>query len=136
MIVMRKLVKHRACNPIVVNALCMLAGGMLCLITSVGLQEKMVFGDPVMFGVVIGLLIIVSNLICSNLQAYLLKHYSPTFMALASIIMPLCAAGYGWLLLGETITWHFFLSFSIVALGLVVYYFDELRTESLVRYES
>ncbi len=131
MIVMQKLVKHRSINPVLVNTLCMLAGGSAMGILSLSLGEKMIFGDKVLFATVIGLQIIVSNILCSNLQAFLLKTYSTTFLAFASFISPLCALGYGYLLLGEVITWHFFASFFIVILGLSIFYFDDIQNGKL-----
>ncbi len=131
MIVMQKLVKHRNVNPILVNALCMIYGGIAMGAVSFGLQEKRVFGDPVLFATVIGLQIIVSNILCSNLQAFLLRTYSTTFLAFASFISPLCALGYGWLLLNEVITWHFFASFIIVIVGLSIFYFDDIKKGKL-----
>ncbi len=131
MIVMQKLVKHRGVSPILVNTICMVSGGAAMGITSIASAEKMIFGDPVLFWSVIGMQIIVSNILCSNLQAFLLRSYSTTFLAFASFISPLCALGYGALLLNEVITWHFFASFFIVIVGLSIFYLDDIRQGKL-----
>jgi len=73
------------------------------------------------------LLILISNVIFFNLYAYLLKKYSATFMSFAGITTPLFAAFFGWLFLGEIISWPFFVSLAIVAFGLYLFYQDELR---------
>lgn len=127
MIVLQQLVKHRSCNPLLVNGLSMLYGGAAMGLLSGFIGEKMLFGDPILFSVVIGLQIIVSNILCSNLQAFLLKTYSTTFLSFASFLSPLCALGYGRLLLNEQISWHFFASFIIVIIGLSIYYFDDIK---------
>lgn len=131
MIVMQQLVKHRGISPMLANALCMITGGLTMGITSVAVGEQMIFGDPVLFWTVISLQIIVSNILCSNLQAFLLRTYSTTFLAFFSFISPLCASIYGALLLQEEITWHFFASFFIVILGLTIFYLDDIKQESL-----
>ncbi len=74
-----------------------------------------------------GLLILTSNVIFYNLYAYLLKKYSATFLSFAGITAPLFAAFFGWLLLGEEITWAFYLSLVVVGIGLYIFYQDELK---------
>lgn len=124
-IVMQKLVKHRGCSPILINGISMLLGGLLSL-TAAAITEPVWFKTkPLVFLGLMTTQIIFSNLICANLQATLLKYHSSTFMAFASFLSPLFAACYGWLLLGENITWHFAASFIVVLIGLGFYYFDE-----------
>ena len=132
MIVMQQLVRHRGLSPLLVNAVCMLTGGIAMGGVSFGLHEQMIIGDPVLFWSVIILQIVASNILCANLQAFLLKHYSTTFMSFASFISPLFASLYGALLLNEVITWHFFASFFIVILGLSIFYFDDIRQGKFV----
>lgn len=131
MIIMQKLVRHRACNPILVNALCMISGGVMAGGTSLFIESNYIFGDKQLFALFIGLQIIISNILCSNLQAHLLKTYSTTFLAFASFISPLCAAGYGYLLLNEQIGWHHLASFVIVIFGLAIFYLDDIRKGTL-----
>jgi drug/metabolite transporter (DMT)-like permease len=52
-------------------------------------------------------------------------------LAFASFISPLCALGYGALLLNEVITWHFFASFFIVIVGLTIFYLDDIKQGKL-----
>lgn len=124
-IVMQKLVKHRGCSPILINGISMLLGGILSLSAAAVVEPIWIKTSPITFLGLMSLQILFSNLICANLQATLLKHYSSTFMAFASFLSPLFAAFYGSILLGEKITWHFAASFIVVLIGLTFYNFDE-----------
>lgn len=123
-VIMQRLIRHKGCSPILINGLSMLCGGLLSFGTSF-FETTWIKQNPLIFVGLLTLQIIFSNLICSNLQASLLRHYSSTFMSFASFLSPLFAAFYGWLLLGEHITWHFAVSFVVVLIGLGFYYFDE-----------
>ena len=69
--------------------------------------------------------------LCYTLYMYLLKKYSPTFLALASLVEPLFAAVYGWILLNETIDHTFLIALICVSLGLYIFHKDELKLEKL-----
>ncbi|MCV5950917.1 DMT family transporter, partial [Escherichia coli] len=62
-----------------------------------------------------------------NLYGTLLKRYSATFMSFAGFTTPLFTALFGWLVLGEIVTWPFYVSFCIVLLGLVLFDQEELK---------
>ena len=74
-------------------------------------------------------MVFVSNILCHNIYAGLLRKYSATFMSFTSFLSPLCAALYGWAFFQETISWHFYLSIAIVLIGLYVFYQDELKNK-------
>lgn len=131
MIIMQKLVKHRGCPPYLANATAMLIGGILAFNISMVFENNWIKQQPLMFIGLLGLQILISNFICANLQANLLKHYSTTFMSFASFLSPLCAAFYGWLFFNEAITWHYFASFLIVLIGLGLYYYDDIYKHRL-----
>jgi len=126
-VVMQKLVKHRQCPPVLANGVSMLIGGAMALTSAMLVEPIWIRGDCKMLALLAFVQIVISNLICSNLQAHLLRHYSTTFLSLASFLSPLSAVIYGWLFFHETVTWHFFASFATVFIGLVLYHFDELR---------
>ncbi len=46
---------------------------------------------------------------------------------LAAFLSPLFTALYSWMFLGETVTWHFYLSSAMVLFGLYIFYKDELK---------
>jgi len=148
-LLMRFLIVNRKYSPIIINGVAMLGGGILALITSFIMEGsphiKPVVLDTSKYLTVISsfvgtewmgiimlciytvLLIIISNITCYNLYGYLLTRFSPTFLSFSGLITPLFAALFGWILLGETVSWHFFLTIGIVLFGLYIFYQDELK---------
>jgi drug/metabolite transporter (DMT)-like permease len=126
-IITQKLVKHRGCPPALVNGFSMLVGGAMAFTSSVMVEDKWIRGSWRELLVLIIAQIIVSNLICANLHASLLKQYSATFMSFASFLSPLFTIIYGYFLLGETVSWQFFLSFFMVLLALLIYHTREIK---------
>jgi drug/metabolite transporter (DMT)-like permease len=127
LIALQKLVKHRGCPAVLANSISMLMGGFLALNAAVLFEPVWITTGSI--GIFIALLavqIVISNLICANLQAWLLHHYSPTLMAFAGFLTPLCAAFYGWLLLNEQLYLNYVISFFLVLLGLIIFYYDEV----------
>lgn len=131
-LVMQTLIKERGCAPILANGISMLWGGILAFNLSLFTEYPFLKGSPLMFLGCLSLLILISNILCAHLQATLLKYYSSTFLAFANFLSPLWAAFYGWVLLGESITWHFIASLSLVSIGLGIYYYDEFRKKGLI----
>lgn len=132
-IIMRKLVKTYNYSPMMVNGICMTAGGILGFITSLYLDGFMPIKEDsfaYFFGV-LTLVIIISNIICCNLYGWLLKKYTATFLSFAGFLSPLFTALYGWLLIGETVTPHFYISCAIVFFGLYLFYQEELQDFSI-----
>ena len=117
--------KTPGCPAVLANGVTMVLGGFLSLNAAI-LVEIPGLGKFA-FLVVYCFTDRNQQLICSNLQANLLKHYSPTFMAFAGFLTPLCAAFYGWLLLNERLCPQYLVSFLCVFLGLFIYYFDETK---------
>jgi drug/metabolite transporter (DMT)-like permease len=66
-------------------------------------------------------------LICYNLYGYLLRRFSATFMSFAGLTTPLFTALFGWIFLGEVASPAFYLSFSILSVGLLLFYQEELK---------
>lgn len=148
-LVMRKLITDQKYSPIMINGVGMLGGGILAFVTSViwegwpiikpmvvpvqttGLSAYLlgmtgpVGASIIMLSIYTFLLIIIANVIFYNLYGMLLVQYSPTLLSFAGMTTPLFAALFGWLLLNETITWHFFLTTVIVTFGLYLFYQDE-----------
>lgn len=125
-IIMRKLVRDKSYAPSMVNGISMLIGGLLALVTSLFVENYTPIENPLPFFSLLGLVIIISNIICYNLYAYLLKSYTATFLAFAGFLSPLFAALYGKFFLHETISWHFYCSSIIVFIGLYLFYQEEL----------
>jgi drug/metabolite transporter (DMT)-like permease len=105
-------------------------GGLLSLIASYFIEGPAAVYDPVSFCKGMTFMIFISNILCHNIYANLLKKYSATFMSFTSFLSPLFAALYGWAFFQETISWHFYLSILIVLVGLYIFYQDELKNKS------
>lgn len=73
------------------------------------------------------LLIILANIVGYNLYGYLLKKYSITFLSFSCTITPFFAALFGAIFLGEVPSLTFFLSSTLVVIGLYIFYMQELK---------
>ncbi|MGA9530891.1 MAG: DMT family transporter [Candidatus Babeliales bacterium] len=125
-IVIKTLVRNRHYSPMMINALTMTSSGLLGLLTSYFVEGPFPVSSTYSFLTLLFFIIIISNIICHNLYGFLLKTYSATFLSFAGFTGPLFAALYSWILLNETITWHFYVSSVIVFIGLYLFYKDEL----------
>jgi drug/metabolite transporter (DMT)-like permease len=127
LIITQKLVKHRGCPPPLVNGFSMMVGGAMAFSSSLMVESTWIRGDwKELTGLIIAQ-IIISNFVCSNLHATLLKTYSATFMSFASFLSPLFTIIYGYLLLNETVSWQFFASFIMVLAALLIYHYTEIK---------
>lgn len=130
-ILLKKLVNERGYSPFMANGISMTMGGAMALIHSffvepwdpIPVWEAGPFLESMLY------LIIISNFICYNLYGYLLKRFSVTFISFAGFITPLFTALFGWLCLGEMVTWPFYLSAIIVFIGLATFHQEELRVQ-------
>lgn len=147
-LVVRELSQNRGYHFVKVNGIGMWGGGILALITAIFFETGSPFRwygpHPDMLGqwlnTQVGLiistvimaflcmlgLIILANIIGYNLYAYLLTHYSPTFLSFAGFITPFLAGILGCLFLGESISAAFLVSFGITVISLYIFYQDEL----------
>ncbi len=128
-IAMRHTVKNLAYSSVMANGSSMLVGGLLALIHSLLTENwnPVPITDLWPFMQWFVILTIISNLMSYNLNTYLLKIYTATYIAFAGLSQPFFAALIAWLILGEVESLYFWLSFVIVSLGLYMYYKDELK---------
>jgi drug/metabolite transporter (DMT)-like permease len=127
-LVMRKMIKEKSYSPLMINGIIMVGGGLLALVTA-WIFEGFFPVDTDHLGEffgILGLIILLSNIICYNLYGWLLRHYTGTFLSFSGFLSPLFTAFYGWLFLSETVGWPFFLSCIIVFIGLYLFYQEEL----------
>ena len=129
-LLIQKLVRHKNYDTSIVNGICMASGGLLSLITSYFIEGPAPIYNPASFCKGMIFMIFISNILCHNIYAGLLKKYSATFMSFTSFLSPLFAALYGWAFFQETISWHFYLSIIIVLVGLYIFYQDELKNKN------
>lgn len=137
-IVLKQLVNEHQLSPLTANGVSMFVGGVLALGHSFAVEDWQpipVTNFPIFLECTV-LLIIISNLICYNLYGTLLKRYSATFMSFAGFTTPLFAALFGWFVLGEAVTWPFFLSFAIVFMGLLLFDQENLKLATFKKMKS
>ena len=129
-LLIQKLVSHKNYDTSIVNGVCMASAGFLSLITSYAIEGPAPVYDPSSFCRGLFFMVFVSNILCHNIYAGLLRKYSATFMSFTSFLSPIFAALYGWAFFQEEITWHFYVSIAIVLIGLYLFYQDELKKKS------
>lgn len=137
-IAMRHTVKNLAYSSMMANGSSMLLGGLFALVHSLLVEnwDPTPITDLWPFMQWFVILTIVSNLISYNLNTYLLKIYTATYIAFAGLSQPFFAAIIAWLILGEIESIYFWLSFIVVSMGLYIYYKDELRHGQKLRVPS
>lgn len=129
-IMLKKVMEDYEYSPLVANGLSMTIGGVLALAHSYLAGEQWT-PIPVTnlqpFIVYTLIMCLISNLICYNLYGYLLKRFTSTFMSFAGLVTPLFTSLFGFIWLQEIITWHFFVSMVLFAVGLFVFYREEME---------
>ncbi len=68
------------------------------------------------------LLILVGNIIVFNAYAWLIQKFGITEVALFGFFSPVFGGFFGWLFLGEQITWHYGVSLAGIAYGLRLFF--------------
>ncbi len=116
---------------LMINGFSMFVGGLFALLTSLwfeGIESSPIFDLWPFLGWTF-LLILVANIIVYNFYGWLLKKYSVTFVTSAGFLCPVFGAFYGYFFLSENITWHYFVSFSFICLGLFIFYRQEVANK-------
>jgi len=129
-IAMREVVKDRQLCPLMANGLSMLAGGLLSLLHSFWVESWKISQTTNIWPALQWLLLLtlVSNIICYNLHAYLLKHFNATYLSFAGLSQPFFTAFLAWFFLAEVLASAFWLSLGLVTLGLYLYYREALKS--------
>lgn len=126
---LRKIEITSSLSVMAINALAMLVSGGFSLMHSLCTEPwdpTPIQNFPMFLGAVCAL-VFISNLICYNLYARLLRKFSSTFLSFCNLIMPLFAAFYGWALLGESFPWGLLPATSFMILGCCLIYQEEFR---------
>jgi drug/metabolite transporter (DMT)-like permease len=135
---LRKLRVQQDVDPLAANGYGMLLAGSACLAVSAALEpwQPLPVWDwtPALSGS--AYMLIVSNLLAYTLYARLLRRFSATFLALAGGSTSLFAALWGGLFLQESIDWMILPAALVGALGLALFYREEIRQEIRVRRQS
>lgn len=129
-IFLKKLTTNFNYSYIFVNGFGMFFGGILALFTSYNIEawpelNYVMYSFP--FWRSLLLLILIGNVICFNLYGKLLQTYSTTMLSFFGFVTPLFTALFSWLWLGETVSYAFFVTIILVAVGLYIFYQEELK---------
>ncbi|WP_201456433.1 DMT family transporter [Chlamydia sp. 17-3921] len=126
---LRKIEKNSSLSTSAINALAMLVAGGFSLVHSLCVEpwNPIPVQNIPLFLESVFTLVFISNLICYNLYAKLLRKYSSTFLSFCNLIMPLFAAFYGWILLRESFSWGLLPAVGFMILGCRLIYQEELR---------
>ncbi|QQG46675.1 MAG: DMT family transporter [Candidatus Azosocius agrarius] len=128
-IILKKIIINNY-SQIIANGYSMFFGGLLILIHSYIHKEFWIilpiynFKTLIIYSILTS---IISNIICYNLFGYLLKKYTVTFMSFAGLITPIFASIFGIIFHKEIITWHFYASNILFAIGLIIYHREEKK---------
>lgn len=128
-ILVRQLIKEHEYSSVLINGIGMFGGGVLSLLTYYivyGGAHRAVYSVS-QFWLYIVLIIVIANFAFANMYSILLKKYTVTFLSFAGFTAPLFASIFGWVFLGETVSWDFFATTALVVVGLYIFYQEELR---------
>ncbi len=141
----QQLLKKNIFNPIQLNSVIMLLGGLISFATALVRDQMTVVPlnphalplfsyFPFTLLSPTGLLTfflvyttVIGNVFGYTLYAHGLKRYSAMFISLASFSIPLLVSFFGWLFLNEPLSVEFVLACVVTFVGLIVFYMDEAR---------
>lgn len=142
----QQLLKKEIVNPVQINVIIMIVGGIISLLTAFLRDQttavpllhaplSLFLYFPLSWLNSQGLLvlflaytIIVGNVFGYTLYAQGLKQHSAIFISLASFSIPLFVSFFGWLFLNEPLSMSFFLACAVTFMGLLVFYLDERKS--------
>ena len=116
-------------SPILANGISMLIGGLMIIPSSLLLDswDPSPVHDWPHALIFVVLTSFISYIIAYNMYGLLLSRYSATFLTMAGLTSPIFTALFGYLLLGEPVTWTFFFSMIMVAIGLYIFHTQEIK---------
>jgi len=130
---MRKLVREHHYSPLTISAWISFFGGIMSLCTAGFVETWISLPSTPWFYVCFGLLIILGNFIAITLFALMFRYYTMTFVSFTSLLIPLLVAFYGYIFLGEHLSWSLIISIMIVTIGLYIFYQEELRQGYIIQ---
>jgi drug/metabolite transporter (DMT)-like permease len=124
-------------SPLSASGTSMLVGGLLALMHSLFSDTwnplPIQAGELGPFMKMTFLIIAISNILCYNLYAFMLKRFTATFLSFIGLLSPIFASLHGWLFLHEPLSWTIFLSTAILLAGLWILYAEELKQGYITR---
>jgi drug/metabolite transporter (DMT)-like permease len=125
----KQLIHQKHVPIILANGISTLIGGTIALTQSAFIETWPAMNNEYLWFYILAA-VVVSQLLAYNFYAGLLFKYSATFMTFTGFSMPFFTALLGWLFLGETVSYAFYVSNIIVFIGLCVFYIEEKGTAS------
>ena len=130
-VILRIMVKELSLSSVYTNGYAMLLGGVFGCLHSFCIDSwhplPIVLGREYAFIKSMGLIIIISNIICYNMYGWMLKKFTATFLSCLGLLSPIFASLSGWIWLGESISWVILASTLIICLGLFLVYQEEFK---------
>lgn len=129
-VLMKHFINKRVLTPYFLNGVSLFIGGLMCFAHSFLFESRpFIMTDNIsQFLWYMTIMMLIQNVGAYNLQTELMHHYSATLITLFSFIMPLFTVVLGWIFLNEPITPMFFICSAGVAVGLLIFYLDELSS--------
>lgn len=135
-VILRVVVKDQTTSPLVANTFSMLIGGVLALAHSLFVDHwaplpVATSSLPTLLQI-LGIITLISNVICYNLYGYFLKKFTATFLSFMGLLSPFFAAVYGYFMLKEPILPEILWSSLFVTMGMLLVYAEELKQGYLI----
>lgn len=132
-VLMKHFIHKDLFTPYFLNGVSMTLGGVMCLVHAYLFEPRplILAGEMQEFLLYMSAMMFIQNIVAYNLHAYLLKYHTATLIALVSFVMPLMTLVMSNAFLAEPITNMFFVCSGGVALGLLVFYQEELKNYRL-----
>ncbi|MBI2352759.1 DMT family transporter [Candidatus Dependentiae bacterium] len=127
-VVIRQFVKNKNFSILFINGIAMLLGGIESFSVSFLYNEQVLFPwQNFWYFVLLFLTITCLINFFYNFYGYLLKRYTATFLSFMGLATPLIVAFFDWLFLGISIHNHFFIALFFIAVGVYLFYQEELK---------
>lgn len=135
-ILLKKVISVHNFTPIMANGVSMTLGGLLALCHSYLSGENWQPIPVNNLSAFVGyslIMCLISNIICYNLYGYLLKRFTATFMSFSGLVTPLFASLFGYFFLNEQIGVFYFIAVGFFAVGLTIFYLEEIKQEKTLK---
>lgn len=118
-------------NSYFLNGVSLTLGGLMCFAQALSNEARPLVapGHANNFIWYLIITMVLQNLVAYNFNAYLLRIHSATLVILFSFVMPIITAILGYFMLQEALNLQFFVCSAGVALGLLIFYQQELAEE-------
>jgi len=122
-IMTQDLIKKERYQPAEINGISMISSGLIALVASFFMNEIAPLQICLSKQVVIPLIytVVIGNLIAYTIYAYSLKRHPVTLVSFLGFSVPIFSHFFGYIALGEPLSWKFFVATSCACFGLLLY---------------